>query len=315
MSVNRQQLIQQFIEYRKASNRWNSSYEDNLRKFDESCSETYADDSLTQTMVDAWMKPKGRESHQSCNSRVQVIRTFLSYLRERNLTTIITPEALAAPPNQYIPHAFSDEELTQFFQKCDQQVREEIKPRDAVQSLLYSVIFRLLYSSGMRTCEARMLQPEDVDLQHGVINVRKTKTNIQHYVVLDDDVRIMLERFDLVAKSYFPDRNYFFPSRSNSYISVGALNWRFQKIWKQVSTERAVPYDLRHNYAIRNINSWIDVGFGFHDKLLHLSKSMGHTNLEATKYYYSLVPALADTISRKSGKGFDEIVPEVRKNG
>ena len=160
-----------------------------------------------------------------------------------------------------------------------------------------------------------MLRPEDVDIQHGVISIRKTKANIQHYIVLDDDVRVMLERFDLVASSFFPARNYFFPSRSNGNISVGTLNWRFQKIWKQVSTARAVPYDLRHNYAIRNINSWIDVGFGLHDKLLHLSKSMGHTNLEATKYYYSLVPALADTISRKSGKGFDEIVPEVRENG
>ena len=201
MSANRQQLIQQFIEYRKASNRWNSSYESNLLNFNDFCTQTYGDNALTQEMVDTWMRPKGSETHQSCNSRVQVIRTFLSYLHERNLTTIVTPEALAVSPNQYIPHAFSDEELTQFFQKCDQHVEMEQKPRDAFQSLLYSVIFRLLYSSGMRTTEARMLWSEDVDIQQGVIDIRETKANIQHYVVLDEDVRIMLERFDLVAST------------------------------------------------------------------------------------------------------------------
>ena len=68
---------------------------------------------------------------------------------------------------------------------------------------------------------------------------------------------------------------------------------------------------FRHNYAIENINSWINSGFEFHDKLVFLSKSMGHTSLESTKYYYSIVPALADILQKTTGAGFDEIVPEV----
>ena len=87
----------------------------------------------------------------------------------------------------------------------------------------------------------------------------------------------------------------------------------FQGIWDKVNDKHANPYDLRHNYAIRNINSWTDEGFGFSDKFLYLSKSMGHKKLESTKYYYSLVPALADTLASHSQPGFDDIVPEVTR--
>lgn len=70
-------------------------------------------------------------------------------------------------------------------------------------------------------------------------------------------------------------------------------------------------YDFRHNYAIRNINKWICTGFEFDDKLLYLSKSMGHRDIESTKYYYSLVPGLADILEDKTNADFEDIVPEV----
>ena len=38
---------------------------------------------------------------------------------------------------------------------------------------------------------------------------------------------------------------------------------------------------------------------------------MGHKQLESTKYYYSLIPALADTLASHSQSGFDDIIPEV----
>jgi hypothetical protein len=59
------------------------------------------------------------------------------------------------------------------------------------------------------------------------------------------------------------------------------------------------------------INRWTDEGFGFDAKLLYLSKSMGHSTLESTKYYYSLVPGMADILEEKTGMDFESIVPEV----
>lgn len=73
----------------------------------------------------------------------------------------------------------------------------------------------------------------------------------------------------------------------------------------------ATPYELRHNYAIENINRWIGQGFDFHDKLLYLSKSMGHSNLDSTKYYYSIVPGLSDIMEETGIETSEYIIPEV----
>jgi integrase len=81
------------------------------------------------------------------------------------------------------------------------------------------------------------------------------------------------------------------------------------KLWLKRNKSYIVPYDFRHNYAVENINSWTSEGFGFNDKLVSLSKSMGHSSLESTKYYYSLVPTLADILEAQAGE--EGVIPEV----
>ena len=60
-----------------------------------------------------------------------------------------------------------------------------------------------------------------------------------------------------------------------------------------------------------NINQWINKGFDFDDKLLYLSKSMGHATIESTKYYYSIVPGFSEILREQTEEGFDWIIPEV----
>jgi hypothetical protein len=38
---------------------------------------------------------------------------------------------------------------------------------------------------------------------------------------------------------------------------------------------------------------------------------MGHRWIQSTLYYYSIVPALADKLSRKTEPGLNKIIPEV----
>ena len=38
---------------------------------------------------------------------------------------------------------------------------------------------------------------------------------------------------------------------------------------------------------------------------------MGHSTVESTKYYYSLVPGMAEILEEKTGIDFENIMPEV----
>lgn len=311
-SKAREDLIKRFIEYRTSCDQWCEGYALNLLYFDRFCTKHYPDETgVAQSMIDGWCIQRKTENKASLIGRTLPARKFIEYLNSCGLTSLSIPEMPKPEGKEHIPHFFTKEELSKFFSGCDENVISAKSSSKKFYAFQVSVLFRLLYSSGIRTTEARLLRVDDVDLTHGILNIRKTKNSIEHYVVLHDTTAQMLRGYDEIAEQNHPGRELFFPYRGKGPFSPDMLTYEFHKVWDRVNEENAVPYDFRHNYAIQNINSWISLGFDFNDKFFYLSKSMGHTSLESTRYYYSLVPALAAIIQEKTEEGFNEIVPEV----
>jgi integrase len=305
--------MESFIRYRKASNHWNeASYMPNLQLFDRYCQKNYPDCmKLTQDMVDIWCRQRNTEENNSCRSRIYVVVSYIRYLKERGLTNIQEPEIPRKEHRTYIPHAFTQEELKRFFEACDNLPVHPSTQEVLTRKLMIPVFFRLLYSSGIRTNEARLLRMEDVDLERGILDIRYSKGHDQHYIVLHDSMVMLMKRYDVAIEALYPRRTYFFPARNGSFHNRPWVQVNFRRIWDSVNSTHAVPYELRHHYAIENINHWVQLGFGFNDKLLYLSKSMGHTTIESTKYYYSLVPGMSKILEDRTEVGFEWIVPEV----
>ena len=312
-SETRNDLFMKFIDYRTACNLWNTGYEMNLTYFDRFCTEHFPlDKEITQGMINGWCEQRDTENKTSLIGRTLSARKLIEYLNERGLVNLTIPEMPTLPPKQHVPHSFTDEELKNFFTKCDARVLSAKSTTKRFRALEMAVMFRLLYSTGMRTTEVRLLRMMDVDIPHAVINIRKSKNSIEHFVALHSETAALLEKYDAVAEKVMPGREIYFPYKDASTpLTADMVTWEFHKVWDSVNTVNAVPYDFRHNYAIQNINSWLSAGFDFNDKFLYLSKSMGHTSLESTRYYYSIVPALANIIEEKSGDSFDDIIPEV----
>jgi len=305
-------LAESFIVYRKATGFWNNSYESSLLYFDRYCNESHSTATkLTQEIVDDWCAVRENETNNSCRARIYPIIMFIDYLINRDKTDISRPDIPKYDKRTYIPHAFSQDELHKFFKACDELPNYPNSKVIMLRKLTIPVFFRLLYSSGVRHCEATMLLVENVDLEQGVLNIQHSKGSSQHYVALHHTMFALMKEYNNDVSKICPERKYFFPSsRGNSFRGSSWIQWNFQKLWRKYNNTNATAYDLRHNYAVENINQWTGDSFDF-SKLMQLSRSMGHNQIEHTRYYYQLVPALADTIENLTGQSFDEIVPEV----
>ncbi len=306
-------LLQAYVFYQKASGHWNeASYESNLVLFDRYCKRQHPEAFLlSQEMVDNWCRKRNTESNNSCRSRIYVVISFIRYLRTRGKTEVVEPEIPRKERCTYIPHSCTDTELKNFFCACDSLPFVPLTHEQRSRKITVPVFYRLLYSSGIRTYEARMLKVEDVDLSHGIMNIRYSKGHAQHYVVLHNSMLNLLKTYDEAIRKQYPQRTYFFPARGNTFHTRNWVQKNFRVLWNTYNSSYATAYEFRHHYAIENINRWTDEGFGFHAKLLYLSKSMGHSTLESTKYYYSLVPRMAKILEEKTGADFASIVPEV----
>lgn len=306
-------LMRAFICYRKASRCWNeASYEPNLVLFDRHCKKQYPKATfLSQEMVYEWCHKRNTETNNSCRSRIYVVASFIRYLRKRGKSDIAEPDIPKKERCTYIPHSFTDIELEKFFLACDSLSSVLHTSEQRSRKITIPVFFRLLYSSGIRTNEARMLKVEDVDLRNGIINICYSKGHPQHYVALHDSMLELLKIYDAAIRKQYYSRNYFFPAKGNTFHKRAWVQKNFRELWNKYNSTYATAYEFRHHYATENINLWVNEGFGFNAKLFYLSKSMGHSTQESTKYYYSLVPRMADILEEKTRMDFESIVPEV----
>ncbi len=306
-------IIDNYIKYKISINRWNESGTKHLKAFKKYCLANYQGKNvLTQEMIDTWCIKRETEINNSCNKRITIISGLLKYTNSRNITNLKIPSRLKPNKITYIPHAFTEQELKNFFYACDNIKTRLNNTTSKNLKLSVPVFFRLLYSTGMRHIEARLLKTIDVNLETGVININKSKGYNQHYIVLDDLMKEYMVKYNDKISELYPNRTYFFPTtRDGHHLKEWVID-NFQKYWRLYNKSYARPYDLRHNYAITNINNWVNNDTNFLSNLEYLSKSMGHTVIESTRYYYSIVPMLSNIFYNQINTSFEKITPEVK---
>ncbi|MCR6547025.1 tyrosine-type recombinase/integrase [Dehalobacterium formicoaceticum] len=206
------------------------------------------------------------------------------------MTTVMDPDIPRKEPRAYIPHAFTKEELQNFFTACDSISAAPPTEEQLSRRITVPVFFRLLYSSGIRTNEARALMREDVDLDSGVVNIRYSKGHVQHYVVLHHSMLLLMRQYDGAIDKMYPDRVYFFPARKRNggFHRASWVQRNFKKMWRQHNCGNVVPYALRP----------------------YLMRHMGHKLPESFQYYFHLSPPIRKEVSQIK-KSLDWMIPDV----
>lgn len=111
------------------------------------------------------------------------------------------------------------------------------------------------------------------------------------------------------ADKLLPNRRVLFPNENDESHRNKWLSHQFFVCWYKYNATIAFARELRHQYAIENINSWTNEEYHTYDKLVALKNSMGHTKLSRNLYYYSMVPAYGQLIEERCGKSFSELIP------
>ncbi len=307
--------FEEFIISRQAAGQWCKTYDENLHYFDSYIAGNYPDAEILTDGMTSWCNPRPTENGNSCRIRTTVVWNFVDYARKRKWTRTGSRRDSANVPSSYIPHYFTREELRSFFNECDNRfISLSLRQRNLLSllnRLELPVFFRLLLSSGMRTCEARWLKRRNVGLETGVIEIEKSKGVGQHRVVLHESTLSILGKYDEAVSRLMPGREHFFPDRNDNAHSAAWEGYHFRNIWCKISTEPACPYDLRSHYAVANITKWENHGYELSGKLLFLSRSMGHKCIQSTYGYFHITPMLTDKLKNNTANSFNNLLPKL----
>ena len=156
-----------------------------------------------------------RRSPQYWASRLSIARGFAAYLQTIDPNTEIPPVGVFAVRYQrQTPYLWSQQDITRLLEAA-----RTLHP--PLKAASYEALFGLLAVTGMRLGEALALEPGDVDLNGGVITIRRETAKLERarLVPLHPTTVQALERYAEPERGYVPRRDR---RRSSSPASAPA---------------------------------------------------------------------------------------------
>lgn len=153
----------------------------------------------------------------------------------------------------------------------------------------------------MRVGEALNLERDDVDLEEGILTIRKAKFRKSRFVPLHPTTTRALRSYATLRDETFarPKATTFFLSVTGcglmSYKTVlKAFNAIAVSIGVRSETKWARIHDLRHTFAVQSLIELHRAGADVHAHMAVVSTYLGHVDLTDTYWYLSAVPELME---------------------
>ncbi len=267
---------------------------------------------LSQELIDTWNKRTATESRKTWYSRIGVANELTNYFVAHDLPcskTIITLENTHSD-SIFIPHIFTADELKRLFQAADNLNAPLSSPhRRDVAALL----FRVLYSCGLRLNEALSLTIGDVDIENGIITIKGGKSKVDRYVPMSWQLSDRCATYQETVLDGADSSGIFFSAPSGGKYGHSTVTY----MWNQILHSAGIPknddgpriHDLRHTFAVHCLKKWVDDGEQVNALLPVLSSYMGHVNLGSVNKYLRLTADVFPDITRRVEKYFGYIIP------
>lgn len=271
---------------------------------------------ITKEMGLQWATLREGEGQKNVSTRIGVVRELARYMQRNGMEAYIIPNDFGKNPGRrYVPHIFTDEELSSIFAAADHL---PVSNRDYTAHLVAPVLFRLLYSCGLRPSEGRLIKRQNIDLEHGILLIPESKGHKDRLVSMSDDMTALCRKYDVQMRLICPDSDFFFPAvRCNPEFCHHWVSDTLWRCWNNAglgvySGNKPRPYDFRHTFATKTLYRWMKEGRELDNCLPYLSAYMGHAHFEHTAYYIHLVPEFFPQMSQMDMNRFSSLIPEVR---
>ncbi len=247
---------------------------------------------LTNKLAISWSCQHKPADRVHCARRLEIIRPFARYLAAAEPQTQVPRGNLLGPAHpRRTPHLYSAEQIQLLLDRAG-------KLSGPLRAHTWQTLIGLLACSGLRTSEAIRLKPSDVDWSRSVLDIRESKGRTR-MVPLHRSAVGPLRAYDQHRQKLFPIAKYFFVSDTGSRLSHSAHT--FQKLRRGIpyTCRRPRLHDFRHTMASRVLAKWQSSGKTVANRVLILSRFLGHCRVESTYWYLSAFPqTLAEAAQR-----------------
>lgn len=264
---------------------------------------------ITREFAEAFIKRRPNEKAINATGRVSVIRILALFMIRKGYPAYVVPPLPKGSYNHsFVPHIYTDDELRRLFTAMDKyaetmSLNEQIYP----QRKKYPLIFRILYSTGMRIGEVLSLQVKDVDLDQRTFTIRHAKNHSERIIPVHENIIKRLKGY-MTSEEIFIDDQYIFSNRYGDPIDRKTINGFFPRFLKlaDIPHPKDGPrvHDFRHTFCVHRLRDWVREGKDINALFPYLCAYMGHADTRCTEYYLRLTADLYPDIVASSERYF-----------
>lgn len=271
---------------------------------------------LSEDLIREWLKTL-TVSSKTKNYIIGRIRKFSRYLTALDIPAY-EPDFCRAK-STHLPYTFTDEDFNSIIAAADNFKANAV---ESETSYKFPIMLRVLYGCGLRVGEAIALQWKDIDVENGVIDVKKAKNNKQRRVPIKDSLTDILKMY---RERRFPDSNgtdFLFGNADKNgipYLQNTFRDW-FIRVLRQarISNERTEhfercisPHTLRHYFTFKSFLNAESEGRSLGEIMPYLSAYLGHESFFGTEKYLTTDYTMYTDSQQRVAHAIESLFPEV----
>jgi integrase/recombinase XerD len=303
--MNLRQELDRYLTIRRRLGYDLSSTERVLRRFI-AFAESQGAHHISTDLFVRWQAVFGHAQRRTWAARLGMVRLFAQWLHGLDPAHEIPPPGLI--PNRHRrsrPYIYSEGEIGKIVATA-----ATLPSIYGLRGLTFSTLFGLIAMTGLRISESLALDVDDVDLDLGVLTVRRGKSGKARLVPVHNSITSRLaayarERNRLLG---FTPRSFFATDHGTRPDTCSA-RYNFAIVSQRIGLRPPQQYlrhgrgprihDLRHSFAARTILDWYRTGKDPACEMIKLTTYLGHTKPENTYWYIEAVPELLELAARR----------------
>ena len=212
-----------------------------------------------------------------------ITKDFCKFLISNEYSNIYYEDKKFNIVNNYKPVMFSNEEIILLFKTMDNYKNQHEGKKNHKLYYSYCVLFRLLYSCGLRISEVIKINIYDINFNENTINIKDSKRHISRLIVFSNSMKKCLEDY---IKIYDIKNGLLFFNNNNNQVDPKRLRKYYKRILRLSNLNiNSHIHDLRHIFCNNALNQMLEKGYDENVVIVYLYKYMGHKYINETEYY------------------------------
>jgi len=267
---------------------------------------------ISRELCDKWCRKRSHESDSNHAHRVSRLRVFCRYLNDIGIPVHTPPPGITNKRKKYDAHIYTKDELQRFFKAVD--ASKSIPSECPYRGLVMPIFFRILYTSGMRVSELRLLKIKNVNLDEGCVKVTGGKNQKDRIVPIHPSlVKKCIELRDTIHMTS-SEEEFFFMIRPGQAMPLVNVYHNFRRYLEKADiphTGRGPRvHDFRFTYCVNLLLKWANEDKDLMTYLPYMRTILGHEGFKETAYYLKLTAEAYPLVRTHLEQAFPNVIEE-----